>query len=103
MSLNLTDLFMFFSTNFTDASQHVNFYLTFRNEQDANLAKLLIGILVENAKRDTINNRVALVVGPLYVFETSLQQGRTQADVVSGGGGGGPGRTTPTTPLAGMK
>ena len=73
----------------------MNFYLTFRNEQDAFLAKRLIGILVENAKRYNIGGRVALVVGPLYVYETSLQQGRTQADVVSGGGGGG---TTPGTP-----
>ena len=87
-------MYMHFSTNFSDASDHVNFYLTFRNEQGANLAKLLIGILVENARRYNINNRVALVVGPLYVYETSLQQGRTQADVVSGGRGGG---TTPAT------
>ena len=100
MLYDVNHLFIY-STNFTDASEHVNFYLTFRNEQDANLAKLLIGILVENAKRDTINNRVALVVGPLYVYETSLQQGRTQADVVSGGGSGSGGRTTAATTSAG--
>ncbi|XP_060588954.1 uncharacterized protein LOC132744304 isoform X2 [Ruditapes philippinarum] len=83
-----------FYTDFTDGSDHVNFYLTFRGDQDANLPKLLIAIIVENAHRETINTNIVLVVGPLNVFEDSLQQDHTNSMVVTGGG------TTLATPSA---
>lgn len=89
----MTDILLFlYSTDFIDGTQHVNFHLTFRGDQDANLPKLLIAIIVENAHRETINNRIALVVGPLYIFEDSLQQDHTNSMVVTGGG------TTLSTP-----
>ena len=42
--------------------------------------------------RETIDNRIALVVGPLFVFEDSLQQDPNNSIVVTGGG------TTLSTP-----
>ena len=79
-------IFVQYSTDNTDGSNHVNFFLTFRGDQDVNLPKLLIAIIVENAHRETINNRIVLVVGPLNVFEDSLQQDHTNSMVVTGGG-----------------
>ncbi|WAR28402.1 hypothetical protein MAR_014106 [Mya arenaria] len=80
------------STDMFEGTQHVNFHLSFRGDQVPELPQLLIAILVENAHRETINNRIALVVGPLFVFEDSLQQDPTNSIVVTGGG------TTLSTP-----
>lgn len=44
-------------------------------------------MIVENAHRESIDNRIALVVGPLYIFEDSLQNDITNSMVVTGGGG----------------
>lgn len=85
-------LFFIRSTDHTDGTKHINFHMTFRGDQNPNLPKLLIAIIVENAHRETIDNRIALVVGPLYIFEDSLQQDHTNSMVVTGGG------TTLSTP-----
>lgn len=74
----------------------MNFHLNFKGDQDQNLPKLLNAILVENAHRETvgtgIDEKIALVVGPLYVFEDSLYQDQTNSMVVTGSG------TTLSTP-----
>ena len=64
----------------------VNFQLVFRGEQDEMLPKLLIGMLIENAHRSTIDGIIVLSIGPLFVFEESLQQGNTMSSVIQGGG-----------------
>ncbi|KAH3813044.1 hypothetical protein DPMN_141493 [Dreissena polymorpha] len=56
-------------------TQHVDFILTFRGDKanDPALRNKIIDIIIENAHREAINNRIALVVGPLFVAEDSLQ------------------------------
>ncbi|KAH3813070.1 hypothetical protein DPMN_141519 [Dreissena polymorpha] len=70
-------------------TQHVDFILTFRGDKanDPALRNKIIDIIIENAHREAINNRIALVVGPLFVAEDSLQ-----ADAVVSG--------STTSPLA---
>jgi len=82
---------LYFSTDAMTGHEYVNFHLNFRGDQDQNLPKLLNAILVENAHRETvgtgIDEKIALVVGPLYVFEDSLYQDVTNSIVVTGSGG----------------
>lgn len=70
--------------------EYVNFHLNFKGDQNQNLPDLLIAILIENAHRETVgsglNERIALVVGPLYVFEDSLSGDQTNSMVITGSG-----------------
>ncbi|XP_052225149.1 uncharacterized protein LOC127840777 [Dreissena polymorpha] len=60
-----------FYTEPARGTQHVDFILTFRGDKanDPALRNKIIDIIIENAHREAINNRIALVVGPLFVAE----------------------------------
>lgn len=48
------------------------FQLRFRGQQDQSLQDFIFGLLIEIAPRTTVNGQIAILVGPLALFQESL-------------------------------
>ena len=83
--------FIFFSRD-ASGKEKINFALQFKGQQDETLQEYILGILIENAPRTTVDGQISIVVGPLAVYEQSLaieQQTVAAVTTASPGGGGG--------------
>ena len=70
-----------------DNKNTINFILQFRGVQDSTLQEYVYGILIENAPRTVVDGEIAIVVGPVIVYEDSLTIRNATVSSVTGGQG----------------